>query len=154
MVDDSAPPPAPPRRVCPVCGETGDDRARYCWNCGARLSSDAAAFTRPLRDAVPEQQPAAEPIVGLPPSSAEQVWTASPEQWRTTASDAAPMMAPAPAPRPTSPPHHEGTSRTVWIVLGILAAIVLLCCIAAVVLVAVASRDSAFQTQVSLYARR
>ena len=33
----------PHMAACPSCGETNPDRARFCLNCGAALSSEGAA---------------------------------------------------------------------------------------------------------------
>jgi hypothetical protein len=154
-------------RVCPVCGSESPARARYCWNCGARLSDQPGGFTQSLHDVVPE--PPAAPVDGQavaeesvatpdPDAAPAAAWPASVETWRAT-QDATPGIAPAPlapvTPRDTEAPPEpprKGVSRTVWIVLGILVGIALFCCVISGVLVVVASRDSAFQHQVSWYA--
>jgi hypothetical protein len=157
-------------RRCAVCGETSEGRARYCWNCGARLTDAPTTFTESLAAVVPETTGlgATDAGTAATPSAAADVvnadaapvvapsvapaWTASTDVWTSAAG--ATSAAPTAAGIPTyTPPARKGKGRTIWIVLGILAFIVLFCCVASIVLVAVASNDSAFQDQVSLFAQ-
>ena len=64
-----------------------------------------------------------------------------------------PRLLPRLASRRMRRRRRRAIGRTIWIVLGILAFIVLFCCVASIVLVAVSSNDSAFQDQVSLFAQ-
>jgi hypothetical protein len=157
-------------RRCPVCGETSEERARYCWSCGARLTDAPVTFTESLAEVVPEAAGAqaadvetavtpqavdeavtASAASGTPPTVAP-AWTASTDVWNSAAGSTS--AAPAAAGIPSyAPPPKKGVGRTIWIVLGILAFIVLFCCVASIVLVAVSSNDSAFQDQVSLFAQ-
>jgi hypothetical protein len=157
-------------RRCAVCGETSEARARYCWNCGARLSDAPTAFSQSLAEVVPEASSAApqQAATAAPPSEPDAVrseapastvpsvspaWTASTDVWNSAASSSSQPSASAGLPTVAATPPKRGVGRTIWIVLGILAFIVLFCCIASIVLVAVSSRDSAFQDQVSMFAQ-
>jgi hypothetical protein len=154
-----------------VCGETSEARARYCWNCGARLTDAPTPFTQSLAEVVPEpsgvEPPGAdapatpqavdESIVPVASSGAipsvAPAWTASTDVWNSAAGASSTPPATTSIPSVAASPPKRGVGRTIWIVLGILAFIVLFCCVASIVLVAVSSRDSAFQDQVSMFAQ-
>ena len=86
--------------VCPNCGNANPDGSRFCANCGADLSVAS-------RSALPPAKPSpARDRTELPPTSPE---------WR---------MSPA-GPLP-EPPRRR---TWLWIVLGIVGACLLLCCL-------------------------
>jgi hypothetical protein len=158
-------------RRCAVCGENSEARARYCWNCGARLTDTPTPFDQTLAEVVPETSGAAPAAAAAPmtprsvdvpaPSDAPSgavptvapAWTASTDVWNSAAGTSSTPTVTANIPSVAPSPPKRGVGRTIWIVLGILAFIVLFCCVASIVLVAVASNDSAFQDQVSLFAQ-
>jgi hypothetical protein len=158
-------------RRCVVCGETSPARARYCWNCGARLTDTPTPFAQSLAEVVPETTGVETPAAGAavapdaiddvapsgvqagPVPSVAPAWTASTDVWNSAAGSASAPAATTRISSVAAPPPKRGVGRTIWIVLGILAFIVLFCCVASIVLVAVSSNDSAFQDQVSMFAQ-
>ena len=157
-------------RTCPVCGERSQQRARYCWNCGARFPASLAPGDRfsTVATVVPG-------IVTASSSSAprsfdleaDDSWddattavdsranaSAVDERERTASAGArADGIGAAPESARTGQVSAElkDTSRTVWIVLGVFLAITLFCCVVVALLVLVARNDTMFQDQLSLY---
>ncbi len=91
--------------VCPNCGNANPDGSRFCANCGADLTGAGRTPPTPREPPRPEA-PSTVDRRDLPPTSPE---------WR---------MSPA-GPLP-EPPRRR---RWLWIVLGIVGACLLLCCL-------------------------
>lgn len=104
---------------CPVCGAENEAGSRFCYNCGAVLNEPEPA--QPA-EAAPPPAPAPAATVGAAPpgggAAPPPVPPPTPPEWR---------MAPLPA---EETPHRRRT--WLWIVLGIVAACVLICVVVSV----------------------
>ncbi|CAN5794825.1 hypothetical protein BH20CHL1_BH20CHL1_05080 [soil metagenome] len=150
-------------RTCRVCGAALQPENRYCPNCGTP-TTEATSVVEPT---------SADPVgvgdSGEPVNSDSHVIRSHPEQPDASITETrqfhiedtpAALLSyqdPAPPlyePTVTSVPPESG-NRTLWIILGIVAAIVLVCCcLLPLGLMAVANVDTAFQEEIRSFASR
>lgn len=128
-------------RTCRVCGAPLRSDDRFCSSCGSVVpvvpaSSDPSTLeTREFRAPHPEETPASE----LPH---EEVHTIPP----AASSDSSETHTAWYPPESTVPP--ESGKRTLWIILGIVAFIVLVCCcLLPLALMTITSFDTALQDE-------
>jgi hypothetical protein len=141
-------------QVCPTCGAALPAGARYCPSCGARIVLEPDAERQSFEDAIadviddqstgsltdeqPVVEPPAEVAVTTPAERAEE-WTAAASEWTSPSTV---LTTPEEARRP-------GQNRVLWIILAIFGFIIFCCCALFFALIAIGSRDTAFQDEVS-----
>lgn len=146
-------------RTCRVCGAAFQPENRYCPNCGTPTTEPTSAVEPiPVEQAEDSNEPVEDDSFVIR-SQTEQPDPSTLETRRFHIDDI--PTSPPSSHEPVTPQHElpatavppESGNRTLWIILGIVAAIVLVCCcILPLGLMAVANVDYAFQEEIRSFA--
>jgi len=115
--------------ACPNCGTMNQEGSRFCENCGADLRSLTVGQTTPPPPAQPSPPPVfvpppssasgpPPPTFGPPPGTTAQPWDLPPTapEWRMSS-------------LPTEPPPQRKRRTWLWVLIGLIGAIVICCCV-------------------------
>lgn len=147
-------------RTCRVCGAALQPANRYCPNCGTPTTEATSDVEPPPAEPVEDSREPVDDDSFVIRSQPEQPDPSTVETRQFHIEDTPPAL--PGYQEPATPPYEltdtttvppESGNRTLWIILGIVAAIVLVCCcILPLGLMAVANVDYAFQEEIRSFA--